>query len=250
MDPRTTALNLVANLLPKARESEQRSHLGRFGLTGDRALVEVGRLSGGEKARLVFALNSCTSPHLLLLDEPTNHLDVDTRQALVQAINEFPGAVVLVSHDSHLIELIADRLWLVAEGTITPFDGDLDDYRRLLLEQRRQERTAARRRSGSGRDRARNGARNGLKPKDRRRAAAEARDAQASLRRAAREAEARVVELTKECRELEAHLADPVAYNGDQKRLEDLQMRYGTLRRALSEAETRWLSAQEALEGS
>jgi ATP-binding cassette subfamily F protein 3 len=250
LDPRTTALNLVANLLPKVRESEQRSHLGRFGLTGDRALIEVGRLSGGEKARLVFALHSCTSPHLLLLDEPTNHLDVDTRQALVQAINEFPGAVVLVSHDSHLIELIADRLWLVAEGTITPFDGDLDDYRRLLLEQRRQERAAARRRPGSGRDRGGNGARNGLKPKDRRRAAAEARDAQASLRRAARDAEARVEELTKACRELESHLADPVSYNGDQKRLEDLQMRYGTLRRALSDAETRWLSAQEALEGS
>jgi ATP-binding cassette subfamily F protein 3 len=247
-------LSLVANLLPKVRESEQRAHLGRFGLTGDRALIEVGRLSGGEKARLVFALNSCTSPHLLLLDEPTNHLDVDTRQALIQAINDFPGAVVLVSHDSHLIELIADRLWLVAEGTITPFDGDLDDYRRLLLEQRRAERAAARRRPGGGRDGerngGRNGGRNGLKPKDRRRAAAEARDARASLRRAARDAEARVEELTKECRELEALLADPVAYNDDHKRLEDLQIRYGTLRRALSEAETRWLSAQEALEGS
>jgi ATP-binding cassette subfamily F protein 3 len=254
LDPRTTALNLVANLLPKLRESEQRAHLGRFGLTGDRALIEVGRLSGGEKARLVFALNSCTSPHLLLLDEPTNHLDVDARQALVQAINEFPGAVVLVSHDSHLIELIADRLWLVAEGTITPFDGDLDDYRRLLLEQRRAERAAARRRSGGGHDGGhdggRDGGRGGLKPKDRRRAAAEARDARASLRLAARDAEARVEELTKECRQLEAHLADPVAYNGDHKRLEDLQMRYGTLRRALAEAETRWLSAQEALEGS
>jgi ATP-binding cassette subfamily F protein 3 len=153
-----------------------------------------------------------------------------------------------------LIELIADRLWLVAEGTITPFDGDLDDYRRLLLEQRRAERAAARRRPGGGRDGerngGRNGGRNGLKPKDRRRAAAEARDARASLRRAARDAEARVEELTKECRELEALLADPVAYNDDHKRLEDLQIRYGTLRRALSEAETRWLSAQEALEGS
>ncbi len=249
LDPCTTALNLVAGLLPKARESQQRAHLGSFGLTGDRALIEVGRLSGGEKARLVFALNSCTSPHLLLMDEPTNHLDVDTRQALVQAINDFPGAVVLVSHDSHLIELIADRLWLVAEGTITPFDGDLDDYRRLLLEQRREERAAARRRPGSGHDGAQETARNGLKPKDRRRAAAAARDAQASLRRAARDAETRVEELTKACRELEAQLADPAAYDGDGQRLEDLQMRYGTLRRTLSEAETRWLSAQQALEG-
>ena len=250
LDPRTTALSLIANLLPKARESQQRSHLGRFGLTGDRALVEIGRLSGGEKARLVFALNSCASPHLLLLDEPTNHLDVDTRQALVQAINEYPGAVVLVSHDSHLIELIADRLWLVAEGTITPFDGDLDDYRRLLLEQRREERAAARRRSRGARDGGRPGEHKALKPKDRRRAAAATRDAQASLRRVARDAEARVEELTKACQELEAHLANPQAYDGDQNELEGLQMRYGALRRELSDAEASWLSAQEALEGS
>ena len=250
LDPRTTALSLIANLLPKARESQQRSHLGRFGLTGDRALVEIGRLSGGEKARLVFALNSCASPHLLLLDEPTNHLDVDTRQALVQAINEYPGAVVLVSHDSHLIELIADRLWLVAEGTITPFDGDLDDYRRLLLEQRRAERAEARRRSRGARDGGRPGEHKALKPKDRRRAAAATRDAQASLRRVARNAEARVEELTKACQELAAHLANPQAYDGDQNELEGLQMRYGALRRELSDAEASWLSAQEALEGS
>jgi ATP-binding cassette subfamily F protein 3 len=250
LDPRTTALSLIANLLPKARESQQRSHLGRFGLTGDRALVEIGRLSGGEKARLVFALNSCASPHLLLLDEPTNHLDVDTRQALVQAINEYPGAVVLVSHDSHLIELIADRLWLVAEGTITPFDGDLDDYRRLLLEQRRAERAEARRRSRGARDGGRPGEHKALKPKDRRRAAAATRDAQASLRRVARDAEARVEELTKACQELAAHLANPQAYDGDQNELEGLQMRYGALRRELSDAEASWLSAQEALEGS
>ena len=248
LEPRDTAVNLVERLLPKAREAERRAHLGRFGLSGDRALVEVGRLSGGEKARLVFALNSCTSPHLMLLDEPTNHLDVDARQALVQAINEFPGAVVLVSHDSHLIELIADRLWLVAEGGVTPFEGDLDDYRRLLLEQRRAERAAARQRPDGRRNGGRGGGREGLSPKERRRAAAAAREAQASLRRAAREAEARVEKLARECRELEARLADPQHYNGDRQDLEDLQTRYGTLKRALSEAETSWLSAQEALE--
>jgi len=250
LDPRATALSLVARLLPKAREAEQRGHLGRFGLTGERALTEVGRLSGGEKARLVFALNSCAKPHLLLLDEPTNHLDVDARQALVQALNEFPGAVVLVSHDSHLIELIADRLWLVAEGTVSPFDGDLDDYRRQLLDQRREERAAARRRPKEAADRPRGGGRDGLTPKERRRAAAEAREAQASLRRAAREAESRVEHLNRECRDLEARLADPVLYDGDPARLEALQVRYGAARRALSEAETRWLHSQDALEQS
>jgi ATP-binding cassette subfamily F protein 3 len=250
LDPRATALSLVARLLPKAREAAQRGHLGRFGLSGERALTEVGRLSGGEKARLVFALNSCAKPHLLLLDEPTNHLDVDARQALVQALNEFPGAVVLVSHDSHLIELIADRLWLVAGGTVAPFDGDLDDYRRLLLEERREQRAAARRRPENAGDRTRGGARDGLTPKERRRAAAEAREAQAALRRAARDAEHRVEQLNRECRELEARLADPVLYDGDLARMEDLQVRYGAARRALSEAETRWLRAQDALERS
>jgi ATP-binding cassette subfamily F protein 3 len=250
LDPRATALSLLARLLPKAREAEQRAHLGRFGLIGERALTEVGRLSGGEKARLVFALNSCAKPHLLLLDEPTNHLDVDARQALVQALNEFPGAVVLVSHDSHLIELIADRLWLVAGGTVAPFDGDLDDYRRLLLEQRREERAAARRRPEDAGDRPKGGRRDGPSPKERRRAAAEAREAQASLRRAARDAERRMEQLNRECRELEARLADPVVYDGDPARLEDLQVRYGAARRALSEAETRWLRAQDALDRS
>jgi ATP-binding cassette subfamily F protein 3 len=266
LDPGATALSLIARLLPKAREAEQRGHLGRFGLTGERALVEVGRLSGGEKARLVFALNSCASPHLLLLDEPTNHLDVDAREALVHALNDFPGAVVLVSHDSHLIELIADRLWLVAEGTVAPFDGDLDDYRRQLLEQRRDERAAARRRATESRAESRadrradkqadqrekkgDGTGERLKPKDRRRAAAEAREAQASLRRAARAAESRVEQLTRECRELEARLADPRVYDGDPARLEALQVRYGAARQALSEAESRWLTTQEALEQS
>ncbi len=97
----------------------------------------MGSLSGGEKARLLLALMSWSAPNILLMDEPTNHLDVDSRQALVQAINDFGGAVVLISHDPHLIELCADRLWLVKDGTVRGFDGDLDDYRQLLLDDAR-----------------------------------------------------------------------------------------------------------------
>src|SRR5262245_12589881 len=144
LDVEATPLKLMERLAPMSNEEKRRAHLGLFGFAQDKALTKVGSLSGGEKARLLFALMSHEAPHLLLLDEPTNHLDVDARQALVQAVNSFEGAVVLVSHDPHLIELCADRLWLVAEGACRPFDGDMEDYRRFLLEERRELRAAAR----------------------------------------------------------------------------------------------------------
>ncbi|MCG8443087.1 MAG: AAA family ATPase, partial [Caulobacterales bacterium] len=149
----------------------------RFGFGQDKVEVRVGALSGGEKARLLFALISREAPQILLLDEPTNHLDIDAREALIQALNDFSGAIVLVTHDPHLIELVADRLWLVADGRVRPFDGDLEDYRRLLMEQRRAERRRVR-------DAKPEGAAGAGKPaskKDKRRAAAEARAAVADL---------------------------------------------------------------------
>ena len=111
-----------------------RARLGAFGFGQDKALLPVGELSGGERARLNLALVTHDAPSLLILDEPTNHLDMETREALVAALDEYAGAVVLVSHDWHLVELVADRLWLVEGGTVRPFDGDLEDYRRRLLE--------------------------------------------------------------------------------------------------------------------
>ncbi len=240
LDLEATALTLLQRRRPKATETELRSHLGRFGLGQMQAKQEVGKLSGGEKARLVFALDCSARPHLLLLDEPTNHLDVDTRQALVQAISEFPGAVVLVSHDSHLIELIAERLWLVADGTAAPFDGDLEDYRRLLKDRRRAAR--------QGQDGASAPAVGTANRKAQRRAAAEARQAQAHLRQAARDAEARVERLNRERQALEARLADPSVYGEDGDGLRDLQVRHGAMVRDLAEAEESWLKAQAALE--
>jgi ATP-binding cassette subfamily F protein 3 len=171
LDLEATPLDHVARLLPKTLPERRRAHLGAFGFGQDKAEVRVGSLSGGEKARLLFALMGQGTPQMLLLDEPTNHLDVDSRQALVQALNDFAGAVVLVTHDPHLIELVADRLWLVADGTVAPYDGDLDDYRRLLLERSRANRPKA------------NGGATGQNRKDKRRAAAEARAATAHLRR-------------------------------------------------------------------
>ena len=114
-------------------EIRDKNDLGRFGFDQDRAETQVTALSGGEKARLLFALMSCNKPHILLLDEPTNHLDVDYRQALIQAINCFEGAVIIVSHDPHVIELTVDHFWIVQGGAVKSFNGDVQDYRQLLL---------------------------------------------------------------------------------------------------------------------
>ncbi len=182
------------------------------------------------------------APELLLLDEPTNHLDVDARQALIQALNDFAGAVVLVSHDPHLIELIAERLWLVADGTVRPYEGDLEDYRKLLLAAGRAERRQAR---AEKPDKAGNGK---ASRKDKRRAAAEARNAVAHLRKAAKSAEARLEDLARRKQALEAELAKPEVYDGPTAALQDLQLEHGAIKQAIAEAEAAWLEAQAALE--
>jgi len=124
------------------REQALRNYLGTFSFTGDMAYQPVGTMSGGEKARLVLALIAWQRPNLLLLDEPTNHLDLATREALSVALNEFEGAMILVSHDRALLRAVCDEFWLVAHGRVTPFDGDLDDYQQFLLEDARRQREA------------------------------------------------------------------------------------------------------------
>jgi ATP-binding cassette subfamily F protein 3 len=240
LDLSATPLIHMQRLMPMETETKLRAQLGRFGFGVDRAEVSVGKLSGGEKARLLFALMSREQPHVLILDEPTNHLDVDSRQALIQALSAFEGAVILVSHDTHLIELAADRLWLVADGTVTPYEGDMDDYRKLLLEQRRQER-ARQRDDKPARD-------DVVSKKDKRRAAAEARAAVADLRKAAKQAEAKIEKLNRQKATLEARLADPEVYEGPTAKLQDLQIRFGQVKQAISDAEEHWLELQTALE--
>ena len=240
LTPARTALDHLAELLPTERPERLRAHLGRFGLGQERAELAVGLLSGGEKARLTFALLSAGKPQILVLDEPTNHLDIDSREALVQAINDFAGAVILISHDRHLIELTADRLWLVADGRVRPYDGDLDDYRRLLL-------------GGAGPKAPKEKDRNGKPTAPEATPAAPARkpvDRSEILKRrqSARTAEKELERLSKQRATIAATLADETTYRSLGDELDDLLKRHSELEAAVERAELRWLEAEEALE--
>ena len=138
LDPDDTPLDILRRERPDDSESSRRSRLAQFGLSFDKQETTVANLSGGERARLLLNLVAMAAPHLLILDEPTNHLDIDSRRALLDALNDYEGAVILITHDRSLIELVADRLWLTADGCIKPFAGDLDDYARFVLERAKQ----------------------------------------------------------------------------------------------------------------
>ena len=222
----------MARVLTRASETRLRAQLARFGLDADRAETPAGSLSGGEKARLLLALATREAPQLLILDEPTNHLDIDAREALVKALADYEGAVLLITHDPHLVELVADRLWLVADGTARPFEGDLDEYRALLAE---RTRPTSKTDSGSRRDE--------------RRGRAEARAALAPLRRQAREAEAALERLSAERARIERALADPRLYApGRGADIAAANARLAAIARESESAEAAWLTAQEALE--
>ena len=229
-----TPIDHMARALPQATPTQVRSQLARFGLDADRAGNKVSALSGGEKARLLLALATRDAPHLLILDEPTNHLDIDARDALVRALAAFEGAVLLITHDPHLVELVADRLWLVADGTVTAFAGDMDEYRALLAE---RARPAAKVDAPSRRDD--------------RRDRAEVRAQLAPMRRQAKEAEAVLAKLAEERAKLEAKLADPKLYApGRAGDVTTANQRLAAISRETEAAELRWLEASEALESA
>jgi ATP-binding cassette, subfamily F, member 3 len=231
--------------LARGREEEQRSFLGGFGFPGERVFAPIAPLSGGEKARLVLAIIVSRRPNLLLLDEPTNHLDLEMRHALGMALQDYAGAIVLVSHDRYLLRLVADQLWLVADGRAGPFDGDLDDYARWL---RRDAATAAAAQAGNGARGERARAPAGRADKRR---AAERRQRLSPLRAAVAACEAAIAQLTQERDALEARLAaaglqTPAAHI----ELADLLRQQAELRRRLGAAEEEWLSASESLEAA
>lgn len=233
LDLSDTPLGHLARALPKATVTELRAQAARFGLDADRVETEVGQLSGGEKARLLLALATQDAPQVLILDEPTNHLDIDAREALVRAITDFPGAVILVTHDTHLIDLVADRLLLVSEGRVRAYDDDLESYRRLITQK-----------PAAGNER-----RAAPAAKEDRRTRAEAREATAPLRKAAREAEARITRLGAERQKLMAGLADETFYaRAKPEDIAAINIRLAAIGVELEEAETAWLEAEAALE--
>ena len=256
LDMNATPVIELSRKRPDDRDEQLRNQLGRFGFSQQRADTKVANLSGGEKARLLFSLMTCEKPHILLLDEPTNHLDVDSRQALIQAINSFAGAVVIVSHDPHVIELTADRFWLVANGRVSGYDGDMDTYRQLLLAGAKK----ASKKKESVADTAPDAAPEALQEvlpdvpavdrREQRKQAAEKRQTLAPLRKQIQRIEKNVAKFQAEKAEIQRKMADPTLYDGDSSKLVDLQRDLGWISRQLDEAEANWLGLQEELEGA
>ncbi len=233
LDGADTPFEHMGRLMKGATPAAVRSQLGRFGFSGDKALTEVRKLSGGERARLALALITRDAPHLLILDEPTNHLDVDAREALVQALNGYSGAVVIVSHDRHMLELIADRLILVDDGTAREYDGSIEDYTAFVLA---RDPAPARGQAKASR-------------KDERRIAAAARERGQALRQRAKAAEAEMAKLAADRSAIDRAMFDPgsVPHFADLT-MSELMRRRAELEARLNAAEAQWLEASEALE--
>ena len=228
-----TPLQHLQRLRPEETPAKLRARLAAGGIGADIATTEVRRLSGGQKARLSLLLATLEAPHLIILDEPTNHLDIESREALVEALTEYSGAVILVSHDPHLVELVADRLWLVKDGAVRPFEDDMEAYRRMLLSER-----------GGG----------AAKPREERpRAAAKPlpRSQAAPLKAEVAKCEARVAKLEEMRETIDSRLANPVLYaRGDAEEIEKLRRKHAEVMEGLARAEAMWLAALERLEAA
>ncbi|HEX3431215.1 MAG TPA: ABC-F family ATP-binding cassette domain-containing protein [Rhizomicrobium sp.] len=234
LDGSLTPLETLARIRPKLANGQLRMQLGGFGLSGDKALTPVAQLSGGERARLMLALATLDAPNLLIFDEPTNHLDIDAREELLLALNDFAGAVVLVSHDRRLIEATVDRLLLIGEGTAKPFNGDLDDYRAALLA--RSPDQGERSVSNSNRDL--------------RRGRAERRLQLKPLKDRASAAEGEIARLTEEIAQIDSALVRGDLFESDPSGTAAMAKRRAECARHLSEAEHRWLDASQAYEAA
>ncbi|MBN2905858.1 MAG: ABC-F family ATP-binding cassette domain-containing protein [Rhodobacteraceae bacterium] len=222
-----TPIDHIRRERPEENPARLRARLAGFGLGADQAETVVGRLSGGQKARLSLLLATLDAPHMLILDEPTNHLDIESREALVEALTEYSGAVILVSHDMHLLSLVADRLWLVKDGRVTPYDEDLEAYRKLLLTPEASERPQP------------------AKPAARR----PSREAVQALRGEVRKCEARVEKLSQMSEKLAVKLANPALYDDERRdEAQVWQRKYAEVMEALDRAEAMWIKAVEKLD--
>jgi ATP-binding cassette subfamily F protein 3 len=234
--PRESAYQHLRLLMPEANESEVRARAGAIGFSADKADTPVANLSGGEKARLMLGLATFDQPHLIILDEPTNHLDIDSRGALAEAINDYPGAVILVTHDRFLLEACVERLWLVDKGSVTVFDGDLDEYRRKVLRGDRADAENGRGKAAPAASRV-----------EARRAAADKRAELAPLRRKITAAEKAMDAHRVEIARLEAALAGGL-FAQDAKKAAHMSKARAEAVAALARAEEEWLEASAALE--
>lgn len=236
LDTDETPLEHMTRLMPDAKPGAVRAQLGRFGFSGDKATIKVGKLSGGERARLALALITRDAPHLLILDEPTNHLDVDAREALVHALNEYSGAVIMVSHDRHMLELTADRLVMVDSGRAKEFSGTLNDYTDFVLGKNQEEKTEGK---SSGGNR-----------KEERRAAAERRKQLNHVRKMMQSAEKDMEMYSVTVSAIDKAMFDPASADeqlADYTMTELMKLR-AEMQDKLDKAEARWMEASEQLE--
>jgi ATP-binding cassette subfamily F protein 3 len=237
MDPTDTPLEIIRRALPEETEAKRRARLAQFGLSYEKVETTVANLSGGERARLLLNLVAMEAPHLLILDEPTNHLDIDSRRALLDALNDYEGAVILITHDRSLMELVADRLWLAADGRIEPFDGDMEDYAALVL------------------DRARQAARSPTQVRDEPEPVAappppppKAKVPTGPARRRAENAEAALARATDAVAVIDRALMAPDLFTRDPDRAATLGRQRAAAQKVLDAAEQEWMDAVEAYE--
>lgn len=220
-----SAYDHIRKLMGDAPEAKVRARAGAIGFSGKAADTKASKLSGGEKARLLLGLATFFGPNMIILDEPTNHLDIDSRAALAEAINDFPGAIIMVSHDRYLIEACADQLWIVADRTVTNYDGDLDEYRRLVLSSRNAEPTPRERSAGSEKPQ---------RPKS---------DNRGSLKKRIAEAESEIARVTDIIAKIDTALALPDIFTRDPKQAAQLSKARANAADALARAEEQWLEA-------
>lgn len=239
----SSAIDHILRAKPEKTLLEARSFLGRFGFSGDQALDAVGTMSGGEKARLVLALIVLEKPQLLLLDEPTNHLDLEMRQALVLALQDFDGAIILIAHDRYLLESCVDEFYIVANNSVKDFDGDIDDYQQWLNDEKKLTFKNAKADSSNG------SADANIDKKQQRREQAELRKKAAPLKKQAEKFEKKVTQYQTELDEVEAVLADPDIYQAENKtQLNELIRKQAKLKSEIEENEMQWLDLEEQIE--
>ncbi|MCW7544965.1 ABC-F family ATP-binding cassette domain-containing protein [Aurantimonas litoralis] len=239
--PAESAVQHVRRLMPDATEPKVRAKVAQMGLPTQKMDTAAEKLSGGEKARLLMGLATLDAPNLLILDEPTNHLDIEARESLVRALNDYPGAVILISHDRHMVEATMDRLWIVADGTVSRYDGDLEDYKKLVL-------SGATKGSGAPAVGSAGEAAPAPAPVskvDQRRQAAERREALKPLRKKISQLEIQISRLQKTIEAFDEKLGDPALYTSDPAKASELNKQRAAAAKTLAACEEDWLGLTE-----